>query len=156
MQWPWLMVPIAGPIRITTVVMGLVIIAVVYVRRRNVVAAFVTVMAWASVYEIAFEATGVLLRGWPLKTLLWISLALLGWVALSISRGITPNPWLAVLCAAVWVIWIATGFHVNPSPLSDGSSTNFMNSAELFNEATKTALGLAFLVGALRAVPAQH
>ena len=53
------------------------------------------------------------------------------------------RPWwpLVGLTAALWAIWMATGFHFNGHGM-----TGFSISAELFNETAKTLWALAYLV----------
>lgn len=153
MRLPWVWLPVAGPIRISTVLMSLVLIAVIVWQRRSAPVAAIAVMAWLSTYEIFYEATGVVIHGWSLGYFLWMSAAVGGWVALAVLAGMAPNRWLLLATALVWVLWIVTGFNSNSPTVagSPGFPKDFSISGEILNELTKTLLGLAYLVGALRA-----
>jgi len=148
---PWLWLPLVGPIRISTVLAAMGIVALILWRRRSPLLALVTSMAWASVFEIAFNATGTVLHGWPLSYLAWLSAALGGWVLVSALLGVLPNRWLLIAVAAVWAVWIAAGFDSNaPSGPGPGHPSSFSVTSEVLNELTKSLLALAYVVGALR------
>jgi len=148
---PWLWLPLAGPIRISTVVAAVAIVAVILWRRRSPLLALVTLMAWASVFEIAFQATGAVLHGWPAADLVWLAAALGGWILLSVLLDVLPNRWLLLATAAVWVVWAVSGFESN-APLSSGPGhpATFNLANEALNELTKSLLALAYLAGALQ------
>src|SRR4029079_1980647 len=93
---PWLWLPLVGPIRISTAFAAVAIFTVILWRQRSPLLALVTVLAWASVFEIAYNATGTLLHGWPLAYLVWLAAALGGWVLLAWRLGVVPSRvWLA-------------------------------------------------------------
>jgi hypothetical protein len=148
---PWLWLPLAGPIRISTVVAAIVIVAIVLWRRRGPLLGLVTVMAWASFFEIAFNATGTVLHGWPVAYLAWLAAALGGWLLLATLLGVVPDGrWLAAV-AAVWLIWMFTGFDSNaPSGPGPGHPAVFSVADEVLNELAKSLLALAYLTGALQ------
>ena len=127
------------------------IVAVILWRRRSPLLAVATVMAWASVFEILFNATGTLLHGWPLSYLAWLTAALGGWVLLSVLLGIIPDLRLLLAVAVVWVIWIAIGFDSN-APLGPGPGhpSAFGVPDEVLNELSKSLLAIAYVAGALR------
>ncbi len=151
MSGPWLVLPLVGPIRISTLVAAIAVAGVILWRLRSPILALVTVIAWASVFEIAFQATGALLHVWPISDLIWLTAALGGWVLLSALLGVLPNRWLLVATAAAWVVWIAAGFESN-APLGSGPGhpPTFDIAAEVLNELAKSLLALAYLAGALR------
>jgi hypothetical protein len=147
---PWLWLPLVGPIRISTVVAAIAIVTVILWRRRSPILALVTVVAWASVFEIAFQATGTLLHGWQLSYLVWLAAALGGWILLSLLLGIVPDRRLLLGVAVVWVVWVAAGFDSN-APLGPGPGhpATFSVAGEVMNELAKSLLALAYLTGAL-------
>ena len=157
LRLPWIWLPLVGPIRISTVLMGLVMLAAIVWRRRAPLTALITVAAWLSAYEIAFQATGTAIHGWSPAYLLWMSAAVSGWVVLAHLRGITPNLWLLLAVALVWVLWLVTGFNSNSPTVAGtpGLPSDFDISAEIFNELSKTLLGAAYLVGSLSLRPQQ-
>jgi hypothetical protein len=55
-HWPWLVLPIAGPIRISTVAAGVLLVALIAWRRRDRQLALVALLAWVSAYEILYQA----------------------------------------------------------------------------------------------------
>lgn len=140
----WLFSPLAET-RWSTV-LGAVLILAVISWRRNPFAAVVAVLAWLSAYEIAFNAIGVL-YGWPAPPFLWGSAAVLGWVVLAAVRGIWPEWRLVVVYAVLMAVWVGLGYHSNTP-----TRVPFSASGEVLNEASKTALALAYLFGALRGV----
>ena len=151
MSGPWLWLPLTGPIRISTVLAAVTIAAVILWRRRSPLLALVTVMAWASLYEIAFNATGTVLHGWPVAYLAWLAAALGGWLLLSVALGVVPDGrWLAVV-GALWLVWMLAGFDSN-APLGPGPGhpAAFSLRDEALNELTKSLLALAYLAGALQ------
>jgi hypothetical protein len=144
--------PAFGPIRISTIVTALAIGAIVLWRRRSLLLALIAVMAWASSYEIAFNAIGAVVHGWSATYAAWLAAALAGWIMVAWYRHVRPHRWLALAAVMVVAVWIATGFEANSLSLSGaGYTASFSPLAELFNETSKTLLGAAFLVGALRA-----
>jgi hypothetical protein len=151
MRPPWILLPVVGPIRISTVLAGLVMLVVIIWRRRAPLSALVAVMAWASAYEILYSATGTAIHGWPAANFVWMTAAVGGWVVLGQVVGIVPNRWLLLAMALVWVIWILSGFNSNaPSvAVTRGFPNGFSDSSEILNELSKTLLALAYLMGAL-------
>lgn len=151
LRWPWLVLPGLGAIRVSTILAALLIAAAIAWLRRSPFLALVTVMAWAALYEVAFNALGALLHGWSISYVVWLTAALAGWVALAAVRGVVPDLRLAIACVVVTVAWIATGFDANSiSESGAGYTRSFSYLDEAFNEVTKTLLGAAYLVGALQ------
>jgi hypothetical protein len=151
MQPPWILLPVVGHIRISTVLAGLVIVAAIVWRRRAPLSALIALMAWASAYEILYSATGTAFHGWPATNFVWMTAAVGGWVVLGQVWGIVPNPWLLIAVAIVWAIWIFTGFNSNAPSVAGtpGFPVGFSVANEILNELSKTLLALAYLVGAL-------
>jgi hypothetical protein len=152
MQPPWIWLPLMGPIRISTVVAGLVMVVAIQWRRHAPSTALIALMAWASAYEILYSATGTAIHGWPAANFVWMAAAVGGWVVLAQVWGITPNRWLLLAFAVVWVLWVLTGFNSNAPSVAGtpGFPKAFSVSSEILNELTKTLLALAYLVEALR------
>lgn len=152
MQPPWIWLPVVGPIRISTVLAGLVIVVAIIWRRRAPLSALIALLAWASAYEILYSATGTAIHGWPAAGFVWMTAAVGGWVVLSQVRGIVPDWRLVLAMALVWGLWVATGFNSNAPSVAGtpGFPKDFSVASEILNELTKTLLALAYLVGALR------
>lgn len=151
MRLPWIWLPLVGPIRVSTVLAGLVIVVAVLLRRRDPLLALISLMAWASAFEILYSATGTAIHGWPVVNFLWMTAAVGGWVVLGQVRGIVPDWRLLVAMAVVWVLWMLTGFNSN-APSTAGTAgfpMEFSVTNEILNELSKTLLALAYLAGAL-------
>ncbi len=154
LQWPWLWLPALGPIRVSTIVTAIAIFAIVAWKRRSPAIAVLVVMAWASAYEVGYNALGTLLHGWSLGYVAWLGAALAGWIVLAHVRGVVPDLWLLIATASLTVVWILTGFEANSASLAGpGYTKSFAMLPEALNEGTKTLLGLAYLVGGLRVEP---
>jgi hypothetical protein len=145
----WLFSPVQ--VRWSTLLMAAVILAVVGVRRRRPAVAVVSVVAWLAVYETGWQLMDLVVHhaaAWPaaVQRLGWASAALAGWPLLAHALGVRPDPRWAALCALVFAVWLWSGFWYNwpgqPYPLMIGP--------ELANVASKTALGIAYLAGAVR------
>jgi len=137
---------------VSTIVTALVIAALVTWRRRSPLTALITVMAWASAYEVGFVALGALFHGWSPGYLAWLAAALAGWIVLAQVRGVVPDLRLLLATAVLTLAWIATGFEANSAILAGpGCARACSPLDEALNEGTKTLLGLAYLVGGLRA-----
>lgn len=134
--------PLVGPIRVTTIVAGVAIATAAILRSRSGQLALVAVVAWAALYEILSDGTGVIALGWPLGNFLWQAAALSGWLLLSIKSGLVPNRWLLLGFAILWLTWALAGF-ISNTP----SGAHYDAKAEIFNEGTKTLLALAYLFG---------
>src|SRR5579871_3642206 len=100
--------------------------------------------AWLAGFEAAYEASSVL-AGHPLPDLRSGPFALIaagGVVVLAAGRrGVRPSGPVMVLVAAVWLVWVVTGFHVN------GHDTAGLDpAAEALNEVAKTLWAIAYLL----------
>lgn len=152
MQPPWIWLPLIGPIRISTVVAGLVMVVAILWRRHAPLTALIALMAWASAYEILYSATGTAIHGWPVANFIWMAAAVGGWVILAQVWGVVPNRWLVLAFVVVWVLWALTGFNSNAPSMAGtpGFPKAFSISNEILNELTKTLLALAYVIDALR------
>ena len=148
---PWIWLPLAGPVRISTIAAAVVTVAIVW-WRRGAFTALVAVMAWLSAYEILFQATGMIIHGWSAAYFFWMSAAVGGWVVLAVVKGVLPDRLLLLTMALVWVAWILAGFNSNSPTVAGtpGFPKDFTVNGEVLNELTKTLLAAAYLVGALR------
>ena len=136
----------------STIVTAVAIAAVVTWRRRSPATAVITVVAWTSAYEVGFVTLGTLLHGWSAAYLAWLAAALAGWIILAQVWGVVPDRRLLLATAVLTLAWIATGFVANsPTVSGPGFAQPFSPLDEALNEGTKTLLGLAYLVGGLRA-----
>jgi len=142
----WFWIPSIGPIRISTLLGAVVVFTVVAVGRRSILAGIVTVVAWTSVFETIYHVVGIVGYHWPMADFVWGTAAVAGWVILAWLMGIRPDWRISVLFLVAMTTWIVTGFHYNVAgqvaPLNWGN--------EILNEVTKSLLGLAYLIGALR------
>lgn len=146
MSGVWFWFPAVGPIRISTVLGAALVFAVVLVARRDALRAVVTVVAWLSVFETIYHVVGIVGFHWALANFAWETAAVAGWVILAAVLGIWPDLRFTAVFTILMAAWILAGFHYNipgqRGPINVGN--------ELLNEAAKTSLGLAYLVGALR------
>jgi hypothetical protein len=143
--------PLPSHPRWSTLLVGLLILVVVGWRTRRPALAAVALLAWLSLYEIVWQACDVLTSHRDLLAYGWLGLALVAWPLLAHRLGIRPHPAALATCAAGFAVWLALGFHYNwfgePRPVAI--------LPEALNAGTKTALGLAYLAGALAAPPAR-
>jgi len=124
-------------IRTTTVVLGLLLLAFGVIRRRPV-QGVLAALSWIAGYEAAWQLTAYFLHGhpigWPILPAAVAALAIALFAGVAVDRR-----WLLVV-AALWVVWIATGYNYN-FPYS----THIDWWAELMNEGTKVLWGMAYL-----------
>jgi hypothetical protein len=133
-----------GVVRLSTVLVAIVVLAVVAWTTRRPLLAVLAVLAWLSAFEIVWELARVPFGQDSLRNALWFSLAVAGWVAAAELAKIRPEARLTGLFALTFAVWLVTGFGLNwvGGPLSVRD--------ELLNGVSKTALGAAYMVGALR------
>jgi hypothetical protein len=141
--WFWL--PAIGPIRVSTVVAAVALLVVISIKRRNPALGLVTTLAWASTFEILSNAVGTIGFGWAVHDFVWMSAALTGWVVLAGVLGVWPDLRMSLAFAITLAAWVATGYEPNRP-----GNSNFNILSEILNEASKTLLALAYLLGALR------
>ena len=105
--------------------------------------------AWLSAFETIYHVVGIVGYHWPPANFFWATSAVAGWVLLAAVLGVWPDWRLTLIFVALMGIWIATGFHYNVA----GQTTPISVPNEIINEAAKSTLGLAYLVGAIRSKP---
>lgn len=134
-------------IRLTTWVMLLAFVALAAWRseREPLIAA----VAWLAGFEGAYQIASVLLHtppGLPLFGSISISL-IVGMPLIAVAMtilGARPDPILIVAALLAFVVWLATGFHVN-------TTLNIASiEGEALNDASKTLWALAYLVPLVR------
>ena len=145
MRGVWFLLPLLGPVRISTVLGAILLFGVVAYVRRDLFLALVTTAAWASTFEIICNLVGVVSSHWPLDTWAWTTAALAGWVLLSWRLGARPDWRIVGFFALIMAAWVALGFHSN---VPDDHMFSLRD--EVLNEIAKSSLGLAYLVGAVR------
>ena len=132
--------------RWSTVLMAALLLAVIGWRSRSPRLAVVATLAWLFGFEIIWQlGHGISghVRFWDLNWFYWLAISG-GWLAFAHHLGVRPELRLVAVAAALWAIWLMLGFNSN----WPGQPISWTN--EALNEASKTALGLAFLVGVLR------
>src|SRR2546429_6575588 len=105
--------PLPGHPRWSTVAMGLIILAVVTWRTRRPLRGVLVVLAWLSLYEIAWQACDVLAHRGSLYNYTWLSLAVVAWPLLAHQLGIRPHLLGVAVCGAAFLVWVATGLAYN-------------------------------------------
>jgi len=141
----WLWVPWLGPIRYSTLLAALVLLAVITLRRGDPWRAVVAMFAWLSLFETVYDLVGIVGFGWAAGNVIWVTAAVAGWIVLAAVLGIWPDWRIIAVFAALMAVWAATGFHSNLA----GGNTPVDILSEMLNEAAKSTLALAYLVGAL-------
>jgi hypothetical protein len=138
--------------RWSTLALAAVIVVAVTVRRRDVRPAIAVVMAWVSTFELFWNTFKSVLidhhtAHW--QDFLYLAAFATAWVLVLGYAGIGPSfAWLGIF-AVVAALWVLDGFHFN----FNGQHGPIDVISELFNEGSSTALGIAFLAGALRTPP---
>ena len=135
-------------LRWTTALTALVMLALVAWRRRSLPLALAVVIGWASLYETVWALLRGALDGGgglPWQEYPWMAVVGVGWTAALVLARAGPAPVPLLVAAAGFAIWALTGFHYNEY----GQHGPFLVGAELLNVWTKTAMGAAYLLGAL-------
>ncbi len=136
-------------VRWSSLAMLAVIVLVVAAARRRPVLGLVTAMAWLVAFETPYEARDILVRHQPGAHLTsWASWVVTvgGWPFAAWALDVWPDWRWVGLSAVIFLLWIATGFQHN----DPGQPGPVMWLPEALNESSKTALGVAYLLGALR------
>jgi hypothetical protein len=141
----WLWLPV-GPIRTSTVLAALVLFFVIAIGRRDPLRAVVAVVAWSALFEVVYQAVGIVGFHWAAGNWVWETAALAGWLVFAGVLGVWPDCRLIPVFVILMTLWIAAGYHYNVA----GQTAPINMRDEVLNEASKTALALAYLVGALR------
>jgi hypothetical protein len=99
--------------------------------------------AWLTGFEAAYQvtslATGHPLPGWGFMPFVFMAIGVTV-VGFSASRNVRPSASMMSVVAVLWVVWVASGFHVNGP-----TSIHLDPAAEVLNEAAKTLWGVAYL-----------
>jgi len=131
-----------GAWRISTYVTTLVFVTLYMVRRdRRVIFHW---WAWIAGFETAYQLTGLAVGSLYIPGAA-VLLALPGLISvpyLTWRKGVRPALWPMLLVAAIWVIWVALGFHANQVE----TPAAFSASTEVLNEGAKTAWALAYFL----------
>lgn len=140
-----------GNARLSTVVALSAFVALAVVRRSWLPVA--ACLVWLFGFEAALNVTVVAL-GRP-ATL--DAIHFVGYLVVSVAGGVwlahrraRPEWGLVAGAAAVWIAWMATGFHVNAH-----SMAGFNALAEAWNEGAKTLWALAYLLPLTRSAEAE-
>ena len=126
--------------------MAAILFVVITASTRSPFRALVAVIAWAGLFELTYQAIGIVGFGWALANFPWEVIALSGWLILAAWIGTWPDWRITILFAAIMAVWIATGYHYNVA----GQTSPIDIRDEMLNEGGKAALALAYLIGAVR------
>lgn len=101
-------------------------------------------LGWLGGFEVVFQLASLAARH-PLPRYHWGPFLLIGVGAVffgaAARRGVWPSGRLMILAAAAWVVWLATGFHVNSHHVMGLDPVS-----EVLNEAAKTLWALAYVL----------
>jgi len=130
--------------RLTTWIAAAVFVAVAARQRRW--APILAGVAWMWSFEMAFQTASLATDTLPLGPAgpifyIVVGIPLVAWI---VHQGIRPDPWVSAAALIVFVVWVASGFHVNGHTL-----TGFSPAAEAFNEGGKTLWAAAWLLPVL-------
>lgn len=142
----WFVFP-SSEMRISTLATVFLVFALVLllqgrIRWKPFYYAWLAVIFFLGFYEIVWYYVAVPFFGYDLRLFAFAALA--GWIVLCVREVYSVKPSKRSIClytvfAATMVLWVAAGFPVN-SPGQPG----FSITGEIFNEVSKTSLGLAF------------
>jgi len=132
-------------VRLSTWLVATAFIGLAVWRRdwRPILAAWAWMTSWEAVFQtasIGFDRLPVGIDG----PIFYIVLAV-ATVPVLVRYNIRPDWRVMGLAVAVFVVWVATGFHVNGHTMA-----GFDPAAEVLNEAAKTLWAVAFLLPLLR------
>jgi len=140
-----------GNARLSTIVAVSAFVALAIMRRSWLPVA--GCLAWLFGFEAAFNTTVLALgRPAPLDALHYVPYLAIGIVVPFVlaRRGVRPDWYLLAAAVVVWLIWVASGFHVN-----EHSMVGFDPLAEAFNEGTKTLWAAAYFLPLWKALQAK-
>jgi hypothetical protein len=141
----WLVFPVIGPIRLSTVLAFIATVVILACFRRSLLVGLVAGMGWVSAFEIVYQAVGTIYGRYDALHLFYLTFSMSGWVVAAYVVGIRPHPVLLVAWTLVFLGWMAFGFQPN---LYD-HPRQFSVAQELFNMATKDGLAVIFVMGGL-------
>jgi hypothetical protein len=135
-------------IRWTTLATAAAIIVVIGTRRRPLVGV-VTVAAWLTAFEVLYQLTDTLThhRDAHLAHTLaveafWL-VTMVGWIGWAHALGVRPDVRWAALSVAIFALWVDQGFPYNWA----GQQGPVRWWPEFLNVGSKTALGVAYMLG---------
>lgn len=138
-------------IRWSSLATAVAIVLVVTAARRRPLLGVLAAMGWGTTFEVAFQLTSILAHRdahW-LRSLAgesWWLWTVVGWSFAAHLVGIRPHlSWLAVT-ALLFALWVQQGFWFN----WQGQATPVNWWFEALNVSSKTALGVAYVLGAVR------
>jgi len=138
----WIGIPVlATHVRLSTVLGGLLILALIGGVQRRPVRAAVATVAWLSLYEIVWEMTNVAWQHDSFSYGFWIAAALTGWVVAAWALKVRPDVRVLVAFAVLWLFWQLLGFGYN----WPGQTHPVNVRDEVLNVATKTLLAIAYI-----------
>jgi hypothetical protein len=132
-------------VRISTCALMTLIAVVIGGWRRRPLLALTTIGAWIFLFEIPYHWTNVVIWRWDWRSALLWTIGFGGWVVAGWYAGLRPSLGFVGVFCALWIVWVATGFHYN-----NVGDKHMDWAAEALNEGTKTSLGLAYLFAALK------
>src|SRR2546425_11558947 len=142
MNADWLWLPI-GSIRTSTLISAVVLFLAIVIARRDPLRGVVAVVAWTALFEIIYQAIGIVGFHWAVGNWIWETGALAGWLILASVLGIWPDWRVMILFIVLMAGWVATGYHYN----LDGPSSPLHIRGELLNATGKSPPAVAFSVG---------
>jgi hypothetical protein len=145
MSGVWVVFPLVGPIRLSTVLAFVATVAILTWFRRSLLLGLVAGMGWVSLFEIAYQAVSTIYGRHDAMHLFYLTFSMSGWVVAAYVAGIRPHPLLLFAWSLLFLGWIAYGFRSN---LFDQPG-QFSFAQELFNVATKDGLAAIFVVGGM-------
>jgi hypothetical protein len=138
-------------IRWTSLATAVGIVLVVTVVRRRPLLGVVAAMGWGTTFEVVFQITSILAHRdthW-LRALAgesWWLWTVVGWSFAAHLAGVRPRLSWVLVTAALFALWIQQGFWFN----WQGQTTPVNWWYEALNVAAKTALGVAYVLGAVQ------
>jgi hypothetical protein len=136
-------------VRLSTLIAAGGFVAVAAVRRDRL--ALLAGFAWLAGFEAAFQVASLFLNRLPLGLPSPIFFITLGATTLVVAhrKGVRVHPRFLAVGVLFMIVWIATGFHLNGHQHGMFSLhtriAGFDPTAEVLNEASKTAWALAYL-----------
>ena len=133
-------------VRWSSLAMLALIVLVVTAARRRPFLALVTAMGWLVAFEIVYEGADAAVHHKSSVAWAFWLLTVAAWPLLAHFMGVRPHLRWVLLSAAIFALWIQQGFWYN-WPGQGSKPINWWY--EALNVGSKTALGVAYLLGAL-------
>src|SRR2546430_15007906 len=87
--------------------MAAILFVVITASTRSPFRALVAVIAWAGLFELIYQAIGIVGFGWALANFPWEVIALSGWLILAAWIGTWPDWRITIPLAAIMAGWVA-------------------------------------------------